>query len=127
MLLPLPSIKNWSGNVYNLVTKRAVALENATMEWIDGNLGAKVTMKYPSIFLNGRGAKGTMLSVAFAGKGQLQDTGAKMIHNAPNTSSSIVSKSIAKDNGAVNYRGQVKFGKKSEGSISHRMRHDHHG
>ncbi|MBP9594607.1 MAG: Fe-S cluster assembly protein SufB, partial [Trichococcus sp.] len=69
------TIQNWSGNVYNLVTKRAVALENATMEWIDGNLGAKVTMKYPSIFLNGRGAKGTMLSVAFAGKGQLQDTG----------------------------------------------------
>ena len=113
------TIQNWSGNVYNLVTKRAVALENATMEWIDGNLGAKVTMKYPSIFLNGRGAKGTMLSVAFAGKGQLQDTGAKMIHNAPNTSSSIVSKSIAKDGGAVNSRGQVKFGKKSEGSISH--------
>src|SRR5699024_8293603 len=91
----------------------------ATMEWIDGNLGAHTTMKYPSVYLNGRGARGTMLSVAFAGAGQVQDTGAKMLHNAPNTSSSIVSKSIAKDGGAVNYRGQVRFGKKSEGSISH--------
>ncbi|UJF16585.1 Fe-S cluster assembly protein SufB [Jeotgalibaca sp. MA1X17-3] len=113
------TIQNWSDNVYNLVTKRAHAYENATMEWIDGNLGAHTTMKYPSVFLNGRGARGTMLSVAFAGKGQYQDTGAKMIHNAPNTSSSIVSKSIAKDGGAVNYRGQVRFGKKSAGSISH--------
>ncbi|MDE1549500.1 Fe-S cluster assembly protein SufB [Jeotgalibaca caeni] len=113
------TIQNWSSNVYNLVTKRAVAYENATMEWIDGNLGAHTTMKYPSVFLNGRGARGTMLSVAFAGKGQHQDTGAKMVHNAPNTSSSIVSKSIAKDGGAVNYRGTVRFGKKSAGSISH--------
>lgn len=113
------TIQNWSGNVYNLVTKRAHAYENATMEWIDGNLGSKVTMKYPSVHLNGRGARGTMLSVAFAGKGQNQDTGAKMVHNAPQTSSSIVSKSIAKDGGAVNYRGLVRFGKKSEGSISH--------
>ena len=113
------TIQNWSNNVYNLVTKRAHAYENATMEWIDGNLGAHTTMKYPSVYLNGRGARGTMLSVAFAGEGQVQDTGAKMIHNAPQTSSSIVSKSIAKDGGAVNYRGQVRFGKKSEGSISH--------
>lgn len=113
------TIQNWSDNVYNLVTKRAKALEGATMEWIDGNLGAKVTMKYPSIFLDGRGARGTMLSIAFASEGQNQDTGAKMIHNAPNTSSSIVSKSIAKDGGEVNYRGQVTFGRKSEGSISH--------
>lgn len=113
------TIQNWSNNVYNLVTKRAHAYENATMEWIDGNLGAHTTMKYPSVYLNGRGARGTMLSVAFAGAGQVQDTGAKMIHNAPQTSSSIVSKSIAKDGGAVNYRGQVRFGKKSEGSISH--------
>lgn len=113
------TIQNWSSNVYNLVTKRAHAYENATMEWIDGNLGAHTTMKYPSVYLNGRGARGTMLSVAFAGKGQNQDTGAKMIHNAPQTSSSIVSKSIAKDGGAVNYRGLVRFGKKSEGSISH--------
>ncbi|QIK50848.1 Fe-S cluster assembly protein SufB [Jeotgalibaca porci] len=113
------TIQNWSNNVYNLVTKRAHALENATMEWIDGNLGSKTTMKYPSVYLNGRGARGTMLTVAFAGEGQIQDTGAKMMHNAPNTSSSIVSKSIAKDGGAVNYRGTVRFGKKSEGSISH--------
>jgi len=113
------TIQNWSNNVYNLVTKRAVAEEGATMEWIDGNLGAKTTMKYPSILLNGRGARGTMLSIAMAGDGQNQDTGAKMIHNAPNTSSSIVSKSIAKDGGEVNYRGQVTFGKNSGGSISH--------
>ncbi|EDP69035.1 hypothetical protein CAT7_05926 [Carnobacterium sp. AT7] len=113
------TIQNWSNNVYNLVTKRAVAEEGATMEWIDGNLGAKTTMKYPSIQLNGRGARGTMLSIAMAGAGQNQDTGAKMIHNAPNTSSSIVSKSIAKDGGEVNYRGQVTFGKNSGGSISH--------
>ncbi|MER2226768.1 MAG: Fe-S cluster assembly protein SufB [Carnobacterium sp.] len=113
------TIQNWSNNVYNLVTKRAVAEEGATMEWVDGNLGAKTTMKYPSIQLNGRGARGTMLSIAMAGAGQNQDTGAKMIHNAPNTSSSIVSKSIAKDGGEVNYRGQVTFGKNSGGSISH--------
>lgn len=113
------TIQNWSDNVYNLVTKRARAEENATVEWIDGNLGAKTTMKYPSVFLEGEGARGTMLSIAFAGANQIQDTGAKMIHNAPNTSSSIVSKSIAKDGGEVNYRGQVAFSKKSKGSISH--------
>lgn len=113
------TIQNWSNNVYNLVTKRAHAYEDATMEWIDGNLGSRTTMKYPSVYLNGRGARGTMLTIAFAGKGQIQDTGAKMLHNAPNTSSSIVSKSIAKDGGSVNYRGMVRFGKKSEGSISH--------
>ena len=113
------TIQNWSDNVYNLVTKRATAAEGATVEWIDGNLGAKTTMKYPSIHLNGRGARGTTMSIAMAGEGQVQDTGAKMIHNAPYTSSSIVSKSIAKDGGAVNYRGQVTFGKNSEGSISH--------
>lgn len=113
------TIQNWSNNVYNLVTKRAHAYEGATMEWIDGNLGAHTTMKYPSVFLQGQGARGTMLSIAFAGKNQNQDTGAKMVHNAPNTSSSIVSKSIAKDGGEVNYRGQVTFGKNSKGSISH--------
>ncbi len=89
------------------------------MEWIDGNLGAHTTMKYPSVYLQGEGARGTMLSIAFAGKNQKQDTGAKMIHNAPNTSSSIVSKSIAKDGGEVNYRGQVTFAKNSKRSISH--------
>lgn len=113
------TIQNWSNNVYNLVTKRAHAHAGAVMEWIDGNLGAQVTMKYPSVFLLGEGARGTMLSVAFAGKNQVQDTGAKMIHQAPNTSSSIVSKSIAKDGGEVNYRGQVYFGENSQGSISH--------
>ena len=113
------TIQNWSDNVYNLVTKRAKAYEGATVEWIDGNLGAKTTMKYPSAYLDGKGARGTMLSIAFAGANQIQDTGAKMIHNAPNTSSSIVSKSIAKDGGEVNYRGQVTFGKDSAGSISH--------
>lgn len=113
------TIQNWSDNVYNLVTKRSNVEAGGTMEWIDGNLGAKTTMKYPSVYLNGRGARGTMLSVAMAGEGQHQDTGAKMIHNAPNTSSSIISKSIAKDGGQVNYRGQVTFGKNSGGSISH--------
>ncbi|WP_124058089.1 Fe-S cluster assembly protein SufB [Vaginisenegalia massiliensis] len=113
------TIQNWSNNVYNLVTKRAHAYQGAVMEWIDGNLGAKTTMKYPSVYLQEPGARGTMLSIAFAGANQVQDTGAKMIHNAPNTSSSIVSKSIAKDGGEVNYRGQVYFGKHSQGSISH--------
>lgn len=113
------TIQNWSNNVYNLVTKRAHAYAGGVMEWVDGNLGAQVTMKYPSVFLKGEGARGTMLSVAFAGAGQIQDTGAKMIHQAPNTSSSIVSKSIAKDGGEVNYRGQVYFGENSQGSISH--------
>lgn len=113
------TIQNWSDNVYNLVTKRARAEAGATVEWIDGNLGAKTTMKYPSVYLEGEGARGTMLSVAFANGQQIQDTGAKMIHNAPNTSSSIISKSIAKSGGEVNYRGQVTFGKNSGGSISH--------
>ena len=113
------TIQNWSDNVYNLVTKRARAEAGATVEWIDGNLGAKTTMKYPSVYLEGEGARGTMLSVAFANGKQIQDTGAKMIHNAPNTSSSIISKSIAKSGGEVNYRGQVTFNKNSAGSISH--------
>ena len=113
------TIQNWSNNVYNLVTKRAHAYAGGVMEWVDGNLGAQITMKYPSVFLKGEGARGTMLSVAFAGAGQIQDTGAKMIHQAPNTSSSIVSKSIAKDGGEVNYRGQVYFAENSQGSISH--------
>ena len=113
------TIQNWSDNVYNLVTKRATAKKNATVEWIDGNLGAKTTMKYPSVYLDGEGARGTMLSIAFANKGQHQDTGAKMIHNAPHTSSSIVSKSIAKGGGKVDYRGQVTFNKESKKSVSH--------
>ncbi|MHC9532911.1 Fe-S cluster assembly protein SufB [Dellaglioa sp. L3N] len=113
------TIQNWSDNVYSLETKRARALENATMEWVDGNLGSKVTMKYPSIYLDGQGAHGTMLSIAFAGGNIIQDTGAKMIHNAKNTTSSIVSKSLCKDGGRVDYRGYLKFGRHSDGSFAH--------
>src|ERR1700710_2726214 len=102
------TIQNWSNNVYNLVTKRAIAHEGATMEWIDGNIGSKVTMKYPSIYLVGEHAKGETLSVAFAGPGQHQDAGAKMIHMAPYTTSSIVSKSIARGGGRAGYRGEVR-------------------
>ncbi|MGF1646184.1 MAG: Fe-S cluster assembly protein SufB, partial [Kineosporiaceae bacterium] len=101
------TIQNWSTNVYNLVTKRAVAREGATMEWIDGNIGSKVTMKYPAVFLMGERAKGETLSVAMAGAGQHQDAGAKMVHAAPHTSSSIVSKSIARGGGRTSYRGLV--------------------
>jgi Fe-S cluster assembly protein SufB len=103
------TIQNWSNNVYNLVTKRAVAHEGATMEWIDGNLGSKVTMKYPAVWLMGEHAKGETLSVAFAGEGQHQDAGAKMVHAAPNTSSTIVSKSVARGGGRTSYRGLVQI------------------
>ncbi|QLL78193.1 Fe-S cluster assembly protein SufB [Ligilactobacillus saerimneri] len=113
------TIQNWSNNVYSLETKRARALENATMEWVDGNLGSKVTMKYPSVYLDGQGAKGTMLSIAFAGKNIDSDTGARMIHNAPKTTSSIISKSLCKDGGIADYRGYVRFGRKSDGSFAH--------
>ncbi|MFD1452627.1 Fe-S cluster assembly protein SufB [Oceanobacillus sojae] len=112
------TIQNWANNVYNLVTKRAVCDANATMEWIDGNIGSKLTMKYPSILLKGEGARGNTLSIALAGKGQLQDAGAKMHHLAPNTSSTIVSKSISKQGGKVSYRGLVHFGRKAEGARS---------
>ena len=101
------TIQNWSNNVYNLVTKRAVAHEGATMEWIDGNIGSKVTMKYPAIFLMGPHAKGETLSLAFAGEGQHQDSGAKMVHAAPYTSSSVISKSVARGGGRTSYRGLV--------------------
>lgn len=113
------TIQNWSKNVYSLETKRAQAMENATMEWVDGNLGSKMTMKYPSVYLDGEGARGTMLSIAVAGEGVDQDSGARMIHAALNTSSSIVSKSIAKDGGAVDYRGTVRFERDSDGSFAH--------
>jgi Fe-S cluster assembly protein SufB len=113
------TIQNWSDNVYSLETKRAAAAENATMEWVDGNLGSKVTMKYPSVYLNGENARGTMLSIAVASNGIHQDSGARMIHNAKNTSSSIVSKSIAQTGGSVDYRGTVRFGKHSDGSKAH--------
>ncbi|AOM82015.1 Fe-S cluster assembly protein SufB [Salisediminibacterium beveridgei] len=112
------TIQNWAPNVFNLVTKRAVANENAVMEWVDGNIGSKLTMKYPAVVMKGRGARGNVLSIAIAGKGQHQDAGAKMHHLAPNCSSSIVSKSISKQGGKVTYRGIVNFGRKSEGSMS---------
>jgi len=105
------TIQNWSKNVYNLVTKRAHAYENATMEWVDCNLGSKLTMKYPSVYLMGEGAKGEVLSVAFAGDDQLQDAGAKMLHFAKNTSSKITSKSISKGSGRASYRGLIKVAK----------------
>ncbi|MGH3463947.1 MAG: Fe-S cluster assembly protein SufB [Kribbellaceae bacterium] len=101
------TIQNWSNNVYNLVTKRATCETGATMEWIDGNIGSKVTMKYPAVYLMGEHAKGETLSVAFAGEGQHQDAGSKMVHNAPHTSSSIVSKSVARGGGRTSYRGLV--------------------
>ncbi|MCW2973238.1 MAG: sufB [Thermoleophilia bacterium] len=101
------TIQNWSNNVYNLVTKRAVAEEDATMEWVDGNLGSKTTMKYPAVILKGERAHGEVLSIAFAGKGQHQDAGAKITHAAPNTTSVITSKSISKDGGRAGYRGQL--------------------
>jgi Fe-S cluster assembly protein SufB len=112
------TIQNWSNNVYNLVTKRAIAHEGATMEWIDGNIGSKVTMKYPSIYLVGEHAKGETLSVAFAGPGQHQDAGAKMIHMAPYTTSSIVSKSIARGGGRAGYRGEVRVAENAHHSAN---------
>ncbi|GAB3806206.1 Fe-S cluster assembly protein SufB [Virgibacillus kimchii] len=112
------TIQNWANNVYNLVTKRATVDANGTMEWIDGNLGSKLTMKYPSILLRGEGARGNTLSIALAGKGQLQHAGAKMHHLAPNTSSSIVSKSISRGGGKVSYLGLVHFGRKADGARS---------
>ena len=101
------TIQNWSNNVYNLVTKRAKAEAGATMEWVDGNIGSKVTMKYPSVWLMGEHAKGEVLSIAFAGEGQHQDTGAKMLHLAPHTSSTIISKSVSRGGGRTSYRGLV--------------------
>ncbi|UJW29038.1 Fe-S cluster assembly protein SufB [Saccharothrix sp. AJ9571] len=112
------TIQNWSNNVYNLVTKRAKAEEGATMEWVDGNIGSKVTMKYPSVFLMGEHAKGEVLSVAFAGEGQHQDAGAKMEHLAPYTSSTVVSKSVARGGGRTSYRGLVKIAKRAHHSRS---------
>jgi Fe-S cluster assembly protein SufB len=112
------TIQNWSNNVYNLVTKRATAAEGATMEWIDGNIGSKVTMKYPAVFLLGEHARGETLSIAFAGEGQHQDAGSKMVHAAPNTSSSIVSKSVARGGGRTSYRGLVQILEGAHGSKS---------
>lgn len=101
------TVQNWSKNIYNLVTKRARAEENAIMEWIDCNIGSGVTMKYPAVYLAGRGARGEVLSIAYAGAGQHQDAGAKMLHLAPDTSSRVISKSISKDGGRTSYRGLV--------------------
>src|SRR5881398_1725671 len=112
------TVQNWSQNVYNLVTKRAVAQENATMEWVDCNLGSKLTMKYPSIYLLGEGAHGEILSIAFAGNGQHQDAGAKIIHAAPRTTSNIFAKSISKDGGRSSYRGLLEVAKGAHDSRS---------
>jgi Fe-S cluster assembly protein SufB len=112
------TIQNWYKNVYNLVTKRAKVEEEGTMVWTDFNMGSKLTMKYPSCVLAGRGARGETLSMALAGAGQHQDTGAKMIHLAPYTSSSVVSKSISKDGGRTSYRGLVHVGPKAEHSTN---------
>ena len=112
------TIQNWSTNILNLVTKRAVCESGAHMEWIDGNIGSKITMKYPACVLKGEGAKGTMISISFAGEKQVQDAGAKMIHLAPNTSSTIISKSLSRSGGNVTYRGIVHHGKKAKGAKS---------
>jgi Fe-S cluster assembly protein SufB len=112
------TIQNWSNNVYNLVTKRAICEAGATMEWIDGNIGSKVTMKYPAVYLMGEGARGETLSIAFAGEGQHQDAGAKMVHAAPNTSSSILSKSVARGGGRTSYRGLLQVNEGAHGSAS---------
>src|SRR6202166_3621636 len=112
------TIQNWSNNVYNLVTKRAVAYKDATMEWVDGNLGSKLTMKYPSIWLMGDRAHGEVLSLAFAGKGQHQDAGGKCVHIAPDTTSVITSKSISKNGGRAGYRGLLEVAKGARGAKS---------
>ncbi|MCC6188711.1 MAG: Fe-S cluster assembly protein SufB, partial [Anaerolineales bacterium] len=112
------TIQNWSTNVYNLVTKRAAAYEGATMEWVDGNLGSKVTMKYPAVYLMEPRAHGEILSIAFAGKGQQLDAGGKVVHGAPRTTSKILSKSISKDGGRASYRGLLKVYKGAAGAKS---------
>lgn len=112
------TIQNWSNNVYNLVTKRAVAHENATVEWIDGNFGSAVTMKYPCVVLKGKRAKGQVISIAVAGKSQHQDAGAKMIHLAPETSSNVIAKSISKDGGRSSYRGLLKITKNASNACA---------
>ena len=113
------TIQNWANNVYNLVTKRALAYEDAQMEWVDGNLGSKLTMKYPSVYMMEPGARGEILSIAFATQGQHQDAGAKVYHCAPHTTSQITSKSISKDGGRSSYRGWVDVAKGAKGCKSH--------
>ncbi|WP_425399128.1 Fe-S cluster assembly protein SufB [Aeoliella sp.] len=112
------TIQNWANNIYNLVTKRAMAYENALMEWIDGNLGSQLTMKYPAVYMMEPGARGEILSIAFASKGQHQDAGAKLVHCAPNTSGRIISKSISKNGGRSSYRGLCKVEDGAVGSKS---------
>jgi Fe-S cluster assembly protein SufB len=112
------TVQNWSQNVYNLVTKRAIAERDATVEWVDCNLGSKLTMKYPSVYLTGERAHGEVLSIAFAGNGQHQDAGAKIVHAAPNTTSNIFAKSISKDGGRSSYRGLLEIAKGAHGSKS---------
>ena len=110
------TIQNWANNIYNLVTKRAMAYENALMEWIDGNLGSQLTMKYPAVYMMEPGARGEILSIAFSSKGQHQDAGAKLVHCAPNTSGRIISKSISKNGGRSSYRGMAKVQKGAVGA-----------
>ncbi|MFV1966270.1 MAG: Fe-S cluster assembly protein SufB [Pirellulaceae bacterium] len=110
------TIQNWANNIYNLVTKRAVAYRDATMEWVDGNLGSRLTMKYPAVYMMEPGARGEILSIAFAGAGQHQDAGAKLVHCAPNTTGQIVSKSISKNGGRSSYRGLVRVEKGAKNS-----------
>ena len=112
------TIQNWASNIYNLVTKRAIVDENGLMEWIDGNIGSKINMKYPACILNGEYARGTCISIAMADNDQIQDTGARMIHNAPNTKSNIIAKSIARNHGNATYRGTVRIKKEAENSIA---------
>ena len=112
------TIQNWSKNIFNLVTKRAYAFENAVVEWVDGNIGSKLTMKYPAVYLMGEGARGEILSVAFAGNGMHQDAGSKIVHAAPNTTSVVTSKSISKEGGVTTYRGLVKIPKGMTGCKS---------
>ncbi len=112
------TVQNWSSNVFNLVTKRAVAHERATVEWVDCNLGSKLTMKYPSVYLLGEGAHGEILSIAFAGNGQHQDAGGKIVHVAPNTTSNVFAKSISKDGGRSSYRGLLEVAKGAHGARS---------
>ena len=113
------TIQNWSDNIVNLVTKRALVREGGMMEWIDGNIGSQTNMKYPCCILAGEGAKGTCISIAVADKNQYQDAGAKMIHTAPNPTSTIISKSIVKNGGVANYRGTVSIGPNAYNSKSH--------
>ena len=112
------TIQNWANNIYNLVTKRAVAYQDATMEWIDGNLGSQLTMKYPAVYMLEPGARGEILSIAFSSAGQHQDAGAKLVHCAPNTTGQIISKSISKNGGRISYRGLVKVEKGAHNSKS---------